>query len=356
MILYDSGLVTVCQDYGIMLPISPARGEKILAFLSEKGALDREPLKPLLDIKAARRLLGEEQPALARADLERVHHQAFVAALYADGPEGEKNLEQALLNAWELVDKDGKPNRYEPSKSVKPLKDLFRLIMAQAEGTYLACRLALEHGGFCYYLGGGMHHARLDHGSGFCLINDLMIAAEKLRAEQRASLVWVIDLDAHKGCGTAELIAAGSRRTAVHLSIHMASGWPLDRETLQNALPNRAPLVPADVDIPIQHGEEGRYLEKLRRGLHLLEERSCGAAPDVALVVDGADPYEHDGLPSSALLTLTLDECAARDMEVFEYLQSRRIPSAWVIAGGYGERAYEPAARFLHSLSAAEAR
>jgi acetoin utilization deacetylase AcuC-like enzyme len=232
----------------------------------------------------------------------------------------------------------------------------------------LACLLALEERaagepGFCYYLGGGLHHGRYDCGAGFCLVNDLVIAARKIQARGLARLIWIVDVDAHKGCGTAELVAFARKRgelgpqankTAAEiltLSVHMASGWPLDQGTLEAALPGRAPRIPSDVEIPLESGDEGSYIPELEKGLSKLEERSGGGKPDLVIVVDGADPYEHDGLPSSAALKLTLDQCTARDWLLYTFLRERRIPSAWIMAGGYGERAWEPTTSFLRRLS-----
>jgi acetoin utilization deacetylase AcuC-like enzyme len=321
---------------------------------------------PVLDISGARGLPamrglgGRTVPD--RRDLERVHQGEFITGLYGEG------LLPALLNAYELIDPQGRPHRYEPDRAIKPLTGLFETILDQAGGTYLACRLALGQPGpagtpgFCYYLGGGMHHARYDRGAGFCLVNDIMIAARKLQNEGLARLIWVVDVDAHKGCGTAELVSFSRARgelglkpgktgaEILTLSVHMAAGWPLDEETLQGALPGRAPLIPSDVEIPLAAGEEAAYVPELEQGLYTLEAISHGQKPDLAIVVDGADPYEHDGLPSSALLKLTLDQCAARDWSIYTFLQARSIPSAWIMAGGYGERAWEPAAFFLRSL------
>jgi len=74
---------------------------------------------------------------------------------------------------------------------------------------------------------------------------------------------------------------------------------------------------------------------------------AAAGGPDLILVVDGADPYEHDGLPSSGLLKLSLEQCLERDNFVYHYATERNIPSAWILAGGYGERAWEPPAVFL---------
>jgi acetoin utilization deacetylase AcuC-like enzyme len=312
----------------------------------------------VLDIEAAAALAGKTDGLITRSDVERVHSARYVNALYSDG------LEDALLAAYELIDENGKPNRYEPDRAVKPLSALFGKILSQCAGSYLACALALadaQH--FCYFLGGGNHHARYDSGAGFCLINEIIIAARKLQAEGNARLIWVIDVDAHKGCGSAELVTFMRNgrnparfemgRDILTLSAHMARGWPLDDETLRNAAPGRAPLIPSDVEIPIEQGGEGGYLARLEDGLHALERLTpAGTLPGLAIVVDGADPYEHDGLASRAPLRLSLEQCAARDMLIYDFLRERKIPSAWIMAGGYGERAWEPPARFLRALSA----
>jgi acetoin utilization deacetylase AcuC-like enzyme len=368
MIFYDPSFTMRFKDYGIMLPISPARAERVLKFLSKNFVLSTRgktmPFPgPVFDTGLALSYLDENDNAsiIIRGDLKRVHSPDFVAALYGDG------LENALCTAYELIDKEGKPYRYKPERAVKPLTDLFKIIRAQTGGTYLACRLALAPGaGFCYYLGGGMHHARYDSGSGFCLINDIVIAARKIQEEGRTGLVWVIDLDAHKGDGTAELVRFARERKELAapsqngngapciltLSIHMAQGWPLDKESLAAAKEGRAPLLPSDIDIGIEAGEEAEYTPRLAAGIGELEKMSAaiGGTPDLAIVVDGADPYEHDGLPSSAPLKLSLEQCLRRDNLVYRYLADRNIPQAWIQSGGYGERAWEPSAHFLSNI------
>ncbi|MDR2661516.1 MAG: hypothetical protein LBC31_00805 [Treponema sp.] len=411
MILYDSSLTMHFRDHGIMLPISPDRAEETLDFLGRNfhpGARGKSmPYPgPVFSIADALALLGGDGE-ITRRDLERLHSRDYVAALYEDS--GGKTLERELLNAYELLDPQGRPRRYEPEGAIKPLTGLFDTILAQTAGTYLACRLALAEGpGFCYYLGGGMHHARYDAGAGFCLINDVALGAAKILADRLnryqapnlkkpVRLVWIVDMDAHKGDGTAELIRFARQRgelagplqdtrqggsggpdhvsadqqpptllapsnmpCILTLSIHMAKGWPLDGETLAAAKPGRAPLLPSEVDIGIDPGEEAEYTPRLAAGIRELERMTATAAltpesgpqsvPDLMLVVDGADPYEHDGLPSSGLLRLTLDQCLERDNFVYRYAMDRNIPSAWIQAGGYGDRAWEPAAYFLQGI------
>ena len=382
MILYDPSVIVKYRDYGIMLPIPFDRGKLVLEFLGGACPICPAcPVHPVLDFKTAQARLGLEGQAINREDLERVHSKEYTARLYGEG------LLEALLDTYELIDARGRPCRYEPDRALRPLSDMFQTLIAQAGGTYLAGSLALRGSmlsgsalsggaskseGFCFYLGGGMHHARYDAPSGFCLINDVAAAAFKILAEKLACLIWIIDMDAHKGDGTAELVHFARERGALQapgeksartesadkkpciltLSIHMAKGWPLDEETIASAEAGRAPLLPSDVDIGVDAGEEDEYTARLAEGIRKLEFLS-GETPDFALVVDGADPYEHDGLSSSSLLRLTLEQCVERDTYVYRYLRDRGIPSAWVQSGGYGGRAWEPPAHFLRSIISA---
>jgi acetoin utilization deacetylase AcuC-like enzyme len=352
MILYDPALITVYQDYGVMIPISASRANRVIDFLKQNKALDNN--MKVYSLAQAASFIDVSGDVITRSDLERAHDKNFIVDLYGRG------LEKRLLTAWELIDKDGKPNRYEPEQAKKPLSALFGTILKQVAGTYLACRLAIrgsDQDNFCYYLGGGMHHARYDAGAGFCLLNDIVVAAQKILAETDSNLIWLIDVDAHKGCGSAELLQfarqAGKlsdEKNILNLSIHMAHGWPLDPETIAATSPGRAPLIPCDVEIPIDKNEEAGYLSKLKEGVCKLEELSGGRKPNLVIVIDGADPYEHDGLPSSGLLRLSLEQCVERDLFIYGYLTEREIPSAWLMAGGYGEQAWEPTARFLKAV------
>ncbi|ULQ59714.1 histone deacetylase [Brucepastera parasyntrophica] len=354
MILYAPSTSVQYRDYGIMLPIEASRAQRIINFLEEKP---RTSGCPIYSFDEAVRLLQDSHISITRSDVARVHSPEYAEQLYREGPEG---LSAALMKAYELIDESGNYNRFCPEKAVLPLSSLFEKILLQTEGTYLACRLALSgsgemgYRGFCYYLGGGMHHAYYDGGTGFCPINDILIAACRIQEEDRAQLIWIIDVDAHKGDGTAELVAfrrtIDRQKNIFTLSVHMAEGWPLDHDTLARAQEGRAPLVPSDIDIPVAGGEEELYISRLADGLAGLEQLSGNIIPDLAIVVDGADPYIGDGLPSSALLGLTLEQCLQRDKLIFRYLQERNIPSAWLMAGGYGDKAWEPTARFLNSL------
>src|SRR5690606_33375644 len=140
--------------------------------------------------------------------------------------------------------------------------------------------VALEKGE-SFFLGGGFHHAMSFGGRGFCLLNDIVIAAKWISSQKNLSNIWVIDVDAHKGDGTAELTVNDENITT--FSIHMADGWPLDEDSKDSNGNLKPWFLPSDVDIPIKENEEKIYLKKLEEGLLKLE-KDFGPA-DLAIVV-----------------------------------------------------------------------
>jgi acetoin utilization deacetylase AcuC-like enzyme len=358
MLLYDPSIETNMLDYGILIPVDIDRRERVMAHLAKNGII-----LPVYDFAGIRKAAGITA-VFDRRDLERVHDKEYISVLFNESPDPTA-LEKELLATYELVNPDGSYNRYCPERATKALPQMLESTISRVEGTWLACRAALAglespaHN-FCYYFGGGNHHARYERSSGFCILNDVIIAARKLIAEGNAGLVWIIDVDAHKGDGSAELIRratdsgdiyTGRNPEIIGLSVHMAKGWPLDEESLAVAQRNHAPLVDSDIDIPIENGEEALYILRLREGIARMEALSGSRKPDIVIVVDGVDVYEHDGLASTKLINLTLGQCVERDNCIFEYVQERGLPSAWVNAGGYGEHAWEPAAHFLAGIN-----
>ena len=90
--------------------------------------------------------------------------------------------------------------------------------------------------------------------------------------------------------------------------------------------------------------EDHLYVSRLQEGLNTLGNFS---RPDLAVVVSGVDPFEKDELPSTDDLKLSLDQMMQRDLLVYEFLQERRIPQAYLMAGGYGESSWQVYAQFL---------
>jgi acetoin utilization deacetylase AcuC-like enzyme len=326
MILYDPTDRMGFFEFGIQIPILDSKVTRTFETLLQ----DPELAQRAVDWHIAR--IDE---ILVKEDLQRVHSVGYVDRLFSD------RLEKEIIRTYELIDDQGRYYRYNPDEATLPLSRLFDRILQRVAGTAQCYRIALDTG-FCFYFGGGMHHAQYDHGNGFCLLNDIVIGLRKLQAEKRILTAWVIDVDAHKGDGTAALTHGDD--TIRTLSVHMARGWPLDGNPIKaDGQPNPS-FIPSDIDIPIAAGEEPTYNEGLLDGLHQLDALS---RPDLAVIVSGADPYEKDALPSTQALCLPLSQMLERDQLIYRFLNERQIPYAGLMSGGYGPDVWEVYARFL---------
>lgn len=207
--------------------------------------------------------------------------------------------------------------------------------------TIAAARAALAEG-VAASLSGGTHHAYADHGGGYCVFNDVAVAARLMQVEvhrQRRALlrVLVIDLDVHQGDGTAAIFADDP--TVFTLSLHGARNYPSRKQ-------------PSDLDVALADGcGDAAYLAALDAALASAWQRLAGAEPQLALYLAGADPHEGDRL---GRLRLSFDGLAERDRRVLAWLHARRIPVALTMAGGYGRRIDDTVA--VHRRTLHEAR
>lgn len=181
-------------------------------------------------------------------------------------------------------------------------------------GTVLTARLALEDG-VAAHLGGGFHHAYAGHGEGFCLLNDVAVAAATLLEDGTVGQAAVVDLDVHQGNGTAAIFRDEPR--VFTLSIHQ-----------QNNYPNPKP--PSDLDVDLADGVgDVSYLRRLEEAL---DETLGEIPPDLVIYLAGADPYREDQLGG---LSLSLDGLRNRDEMVLRACRGSGAAVAVVLAGGY---------------------
>jgi acetoin utilization deacetylase AcuC-like enzyme len=180
--------------------------------------------------------------------------------------------------------------------------------------TIAACRAALAEGR-AVNLAGGTHHAYADHGEGFCVFNDSVIAVRAIQAEGRIQRAVVIDLDVHQGNGTAAILKGD--RTIFTFSVHGEHNYPFHKEQ-------------GDLDIGLPDGTaDDAYLSALEPGLAEAIERSHA---ELAIYLAGADPYEDDKL---GRLKLSKAGLLARDRMVLEACRDAGLPVAITMAGGY---------------------
>jgi acetoin utilization deacetylase AcuC-like enzyme len=326
MVIYSEERRASLEEYGIQIPVRDSRARR---------AFQQLLADPRLAEREAEWHLHHAGIPVTREDLLRAHSEDYVGRLYSAG------LEKEIIRAYELRDEQGRPYRYDPSQATRPLRDLLDRALYNVGGTFQCCTAALKSG-FCFFFGGGTHHAHRDYGKGFCLVNDVVVALRKLQAEGTVHTAWVIDVDAHKGDGTAALTAGDE--TIRTLSVHMARGWPLDEEPRDAAGNLNPSFIPSDIDVPVDSGEERLYNRRLAAALRRLGRLP---PPQLAVVVDGADPYQADELPSAQALRLTLEQMGRRDRLIYRFLEERRIPGAYLMSGGYGESSWEVYARFL---------
>ena len=189
--------------------------------------------------------------------------------------------------------------------------------------TIAAARQALAEG-VAGNVAGGTHHATADKGAGFCVFNDIAVAARLMQAEwhrsQRGTLrVAVIDLDVHQGNGTAAIF--GDDPSVFTLSIHGESNFPFRKAR-------------GDLDIGLPDGcADAQYLEALDDALAVLWRRHAVEPIGLVFFLAGADPHEGDRL---GRLKLSSAGLAERDRRVLAGALDRQIPVALAMGGGYG--------------------
>lgn len=184
------------------------------------------------------------------------------------------------------------------------------------QGTIDCCHFAFEQG-IALNIAGGTHHAFRERGEGFCLLNDMAVAANYLLHKNLASRILIIDLDVHQGNGTAKIFEHEKR--VFTYSMHGEHNYPFHKEK-------------SDLDIPLKDGINGTtYLNLLAEDLPYLLRR---VKPDFAFYLSGVDVLQTDKFGK---LKLTLEDCKERDELVLGYLKAAAIPVTVAMGGGYSQ-------------------
>jgi acetoin utilization deacetylase AcuC-like enzyme len=245
------------------------------------------------------RLVAAEQlqvpPAASDVDLLRAHNADYVRRVQA----GELSAQEQRRIGFPWS-----PQMVERSRR-------------SAGATIAACRAAL-HEGRAANLAGGTHHAFADHGEGYCVFNDSVVAARAMQAEELVRRVAVIDCDVHQGNGTAAITADDA--SIFTFSVHGAKNFPFRKQ--------RSDL---DIELP-DNTEDGPFLDAVESGVLAAFEQG---KPDLAIYLAGADPYFDDRL---GRLAVTKGGLAERDRIVLYYCRRAGVPLAITMAGGYARK------------------
>lgn len=234
----------------------------------------------------------------------------------------DKLSEEAILKVhsteyWDKL-KNNKISRKEERRIGFPVRsELIERGRYIAMGTYECALFALEDG-VSLNTAGGTHHAYPDRGEGFCVFNDIALAARMLLDENIVEKILILDLDVHQGNGNAFIFQNEPR--VFTFSMHGEKNYPLKKEK-------------SDLDIGLPDGMEGKgYLETLRKYLPWLIERE---QPDIIFYQAGVDVLAVDKL---GRLNLSVQDCKSRDEIVLSQCKKNQIPVAVTMGGGYAEK------------------
>lgn len=182
------------------------------------------------------------------------------------------------------------------------------------QGTVDCCRYAFDHG-IALNVAGGTHHAYADRGEGFCLLNDIALAANFCLQQGMARQVLVIDLDVHQGNGTAKIFE--DNPAVFTFSMHGEHNYPMHKER-------------SDLDVGLPDGiEDAAYLALVRQHVPALLDQ---VQPQIVFYQCGVDILNTDKL---GRLKVSRDGCRERDRIVLTECQLRGIPVVASVGGGY---------------------
>ena len=197
-----------------------------------------------------------------------------------------------------------------------PLNDsVVRRSFIATGGTVLATKLAINYGIACN-TAGGSHHANYEGGAGYCVFNDVAVAAKYLLNKGFANRILIVDLDVHQGNGNSDIFKED--RHVFTFSMHSKSNYPAKKSE-------------SDLDVELKDNmEDKEYLDILKFNLNNLNEENF----DFIFYIAGVDIHHEDRLGK---LKITDEGIKLRDQIVIDNFFSKRIPICGVLGGGYNK-------------------
>ena len=197
-----------------------------------------------------------------------------------------------------------------------PINDsVVRRSFVATGGTVLASKLALDSKLACN-TAGGSHHATFNFGAGYCVFNDVAVAANYLKNKGYAKKILILDLDVHQGNGNSEIFQ--NDKDVLTFSMHCGTNYPAKKSK-------------SDIDVPLNENmEDEEYLNILYNNLKKLDENSY----DFVFYIAGVDIHYEDRLGK---LKITDEGINKRDQIVVEHFNSKNISLCGVLGGGYNK-------------------
>ena len=207
-------------------------------------------------------------------------------------------------------------SREEVKKIGFPLVDsVVQRSLIATGGTVLASKLAINYGIACN-TAGGSHHATYNAGAGYCVFNDVAVAAHYLINRGLANKILIVDLDVHQGNGNSDIFK--ENRNVFTFSMHSKTNYPAKKST-------------SDLDVELEDNlEDLSYLNILKNYLIQLNEENF----DYVFYIAGVDIHFNDRLGK---LKISDEGIRLRDELVVDNFFSKRIPICGVLGGGYNK-------------------
>ena len=240
----------------------------------------------------------------------------IVKNFYIPEPCSVETLKEAHTEDYINKIKNKTLDKNEIRKIGFPLVDsVVRRSFIATGGTVLATKLALNYGIACN-TAGGSHHATSNEGAGFCVFNDVAVAAKYLTSRGLANKILIIDLDVHQGNGNSEIFKNDNQ--VFTFSMHAKVNYPAKKSI-------------SDLDIELEENLEDReYIDILKNNLKYLNEEEF----DFVFYIAGVDIHYNDRLGK---LKISDNGIFERDELVIDNFFSNKIPICGVLGGGYNE-------------------
>tara|TARA_B100000683_G_scaffold165381_1_gene159262 strand:+ start:803 stop:1696 length:894 start_codon:yes stop_codon:yes gene_type:complete len=242
--------------------------------------------------------------------------EKIVTKFYEPAPCSIETLKEAHSEKYILDIKNKTLSEKDIKKIGFPFNDsVVRRSFVATGGTVLASKLAINFGLACN-TAGGSHHANFDGGAGYCVFNDVAVAAKYLLNRGLANRILIVDLDVHQGNGNSDIFKDNSN--VFTFSMHSKSNYPAKKSL-------------SDLDVELKDNTEDKeYLDILKFNLANLNDENF----DFIFYIAGVDIHYNDRLGK---LKITDQGINLRDNIVIDNFFSKRIPICGVLGGGYNK-------------------
>ncbi len=250
--------------------------------------------------------------ALADCLLEK----KIVKKFYVPYPCSNETLKRAHSESYINQIKNKTLDKNAIKKIGFPLTDsVVQRSLVATGGTVLASKLAINYGIACN-TAGGSHHANFNSGAGYCVFNDVAVAAQYLLGKNLSRRILILDLDVHQGNGNSEIFK--NNKNVFTFSMHSKKNYPIKKSI-------------SDLDVELNDNmEDHEYLQILKRYLVKINKDNF----DFVFYIAGVDIHFNDRLGK---LKITDEGIRARDEIVTENFFSKGIPLCGVLGGGYNK-------------------